>query len=969
MYRTFDLLQKSLYIIGFWSLIFYILEARKFGRDFIEVAAETILGVGIFGSILILFVFYITSVHRKTRSEKLLEKTKNVVEDGMIFTVGGHTKLLPVLPDSYLVESQVLTEFEREYAADSDSLDHLTLERSQKLKEVLDRDDSLDLVSEQEVLEKKESLTQHDEEDNSPIKAIKDQYTNSHESRRMDKGLLAYKHQFNLLYSHILNYELFALNKDIKNGTSKLSGNAVKEKKKQLQEKSQLLQIEIEESISKVLKAVKDFKYTGVVTTTPQIKARRQLDFSDYQLVNFTALFPFIDWLSLRSALALNNLDPEFKATLSSTELKKIESGELGLSLRDKRILWNAKRMYEIYLKRDKDLAVMDKSSYNMPISFDKNGQMYNPLEEPVGLCELLRFSQTVQMVTPTKAPVSKESQAPYSENDVLRLVFGLLTEKGRFNTNNNSRVGIIKDGLIYLNMAEFLPKFNGRFKETYPNIANQVEYKKALNMFYYKLKKMSLLGMRLMDDDSDLIAETYVYKTDGELFRIFFEFKSDNATFENGLIIHAAKMFKDIAANYKEYHVGIKILGLSDTSAIPASPHADKIQKLIQAHEKKQKNIKEMFEIQTTEKPIEVSPEQVVQDLNSEIQQVIPDPLESEFNVEETPSQPSKESKQPTPKKHEAKVAGAENLTSYDVLDVLDELDISVIDEISKNAFSGGKEDLLIANKNLESAESKSKVVSAYQYIHREVQVVSLKKASSQNSSGVNKVFAVNELNKKALQLVECSRSDINLAAKNLNFTILKLMDAQMKNTLKDDVFSHTAKSKHLLIPKDKVYKLFNVVEQMALYQKKGSSQFWSIREDEYKGSEDKDFSQIRVIECIQIDKAQEDNFYKKMRHEMWTKDKAEELFKEIKFRLESMSEQDKRKYGFKKSADGQMWLIPRQHIGQLKRTSIQINSFLAYTNQFKNNLSGDLKAYATQLESYVFAETTYIRFGKAEK
>jgi hypothetical protein len=103
-------------------------------------------------------------------------------------------------------------------------------------------------------------------------------------------------------------------------------------------------------------------------------------------LIIFTALFPYIDWLSLRSSAALNALDPELKKSLSSVELKKLDNSELGLSLRDKRVLWNARRMYDIYVNRDKDVAAHGKSVFNMPVSFDQNGKMYNPLEETVAL-------------------------------------------------------------------------------------------------------------------------------------------------------------------------------------------------------------------------------------------------------------------------------------------------------------------------------------------------------------------------------------------------------------------------------------------------------------------------------------------------------------------------------------------------------------------------------------------------------
>ena len=228
MYRTFDLVNKSLYIIGFWSLVFYILEVRKFGRGFTSVALETILGWCIFATITTLFVFYLASVYRTTRKENLIKRTKNVVEDGMVFTVGGHTKVFEVLPKALLVESDSLAAFEAEYSINSEESEELINARSQKLKSFLEKDIPLKLVLEKDILNSKENEQDIDDEDNSPIKTIKDQYNNSHESRKIDKGLFAYKHQFNLLFSHILNHELNDLNKAIKNGSCKDSRKVIR---------------------------------------------------------------------------------------------------------------------------------------------------------------------------------------------------------------------------------------------------------------------------------------------------------------------------------------------------------------------------------------------------------------------------------------------------------------------------------------------------------------------------------------------------------------------------------------------------------------------------------------------------------------------------------------------------------------------------------------------------------------------
>jgi preprotein translocase subunit YajC len=114
MYKTFELLQKAIYIICFWSLVFYILEIRKYDVSALGIAIETLIGWLIFLTIIVLFVMFVSSSHRQTKDTTKEKITKNVVEDGMVFTVGGHTKILPVLPEAYLIESEILNKYEED---------------------------------------------------------------------------------------------------------------------------------------------------------------------------------------------------------------------------------------------------------------------------------------------------------------------------------------------------------------------------------------------------------------------------------------------------------------------------------------------------------------------------------------------------------------------------------------------------------------------------------------------------------------------------------------------------------------------------------------------------------------------------------------------------------------------------------------------------------------------------------------
>lgn len=504
MYKTFELLQKAIYIICFWSLVFYILEIRKYDVSALGIAIETLIGWLIFLTIIVLFVMFVSSSHRQTKDTTKEKITKNVVEDGMVFTVGGHTKILPVLPEAYLIESEILNKYEEDNPSIESSKKEFIQSTGRLLKEVLDNPDATTISLSEENLFKaneggsevygdedqrnsfnstnNQSNAEIQKEANKGFKAVSGEFSNDHESRRIDKGILAYKYQFNLLYSHIVNWELYELQYRIRKGLDVYSKSELEAKKKALKDKAARTQEEIEQTLTKVLDALPKFKYKGITTTTPEIKARRELDLQDYQLIIFTALFPYLDWLSLRSSAALNALDPELKKSLSSVELKKLDNSELGLSLRDKRVLWNARRMYDIYVNRDKDVAAHGKSVFNMPVSFDQNGKMYNPLEETVALCEMLRFSQTIRLVKARNNAPSKKKSPIYNDNDIIRLVYTIFSEKNRFNTTSAyDRIGIIKNDLIYVDFDAFYPKFNGRFKEKYPHLANHLEYQKAI--------------------------------------------------------------------------------------------------------------------------------------------------------------------------------------------------------------------------------------------------------------------------------------------------------------------------------------------------------------------------------------------------------------------------------------------------------------------------------------------------------
>lgn len=996
MYKTFELFQRAIYIICFWSLIFYIFEIRNHDVSAMGIAIETLIGWLIFLTIIILFVMFVSSSHRQTKDSTKERITKNVVEDGMVFTVGGHTKILSVLPEAYLIESKILNKYEEDNPSIEVSKKEFIQTTGRMLKEVLDNPDTTTISLSEENLFKaneggsdvygdeeqrnninttsNQSSDEIKKEANKDFKAITGEFNNDHESRKINKGILAYKYHFNLLYSQIINWDLYELQYRVTKGLDVYTKSELAAKKAKLKDIAAKKQEEIEKTLAKVLESLPNFKYKGITTTTPEIKTRRELDLQNYQLIIFTALFPYIDWLSLRSSATLNALDPEVKKSLSNEELKKLDNSELGLSLRDKRVLWNARRMYDIYLNRDKDVATYGKSVFNMPVSFDHTGKMYNPLEETVALCEVLRFAQTVRLIKARTSGSNKKKSPVYTDNDIIRLVYTIFSEKNRFNTASAyDRIGIIKNELIYVDFDAFYPKFNGRFKEKYPHLANHLEYQKAIKVFFDKVKKMGLLAMRVRDENTDSTVETFSHKNNGELLKVFWEFKEKNTlTIDNTLILHASHMFKDILSDHQDYSANPKILGVSQTKAIPLTDYAEKIKPLIEAAEREKSRVKEIMEnVRNQSQPtVNKTHNSIIDNMNKTLEdqqqgsaEISVDPVieTTKLDIEPTLANPV-----PKPVSNNTHLDPAP--LSVDPLDQLDDLDKDLLDSILEHSLSATELDLGISNNALEDIKDED-AEDAFKYIHREVQVVSLRKSNQQERTKDGGYrYALNEFHKNKLQLIHCSRDAINDASLNLDFTILKILDSAKVTGNKDKYISHTTSSKNVLINKTKIFTLFNVIEQMALYQKKGNGTFWSIRQENCKaksGNKEK-FNQISVIECLTIDSSKEEAIYQSIRETMWNKDKAQVLFEEINNRLEQMDQATKNKLNILKDPKSDMHLIPKQHLGKFRRTGVNMNSFLAYCEQFKDQLSPDLAPYAENLTAIELSGKTTIKFEK---
>lgn len=1026
MYKTFELFFKALYVIVFWTIIGYVLETRKIGTSFTDVALTTIMGWCAFLAIGCIFLLYITSSHAKHKAAIKSKITHEVVEDGMTFTVGGHSKFDPVLPKQYQVQSSVVEKYNIDNPTQN-NINNALMASVSAVKELIIQEENAPHLSENEIFDKNEGTGEeiYGKEVNTiltintPVESLSNEnlksfvqqsdddieseankgyvaptsVSDSDQSRSIEKGIFFYQTQFNALYSYIINHEKHELDEGVRKGkiliVNKEPDNPQDEmyrgkkvytrdefqvKEIKIKVESESIRVQIDEILEKILNNIPKFKYKGIETTTPLIKPRKDYDFSNYQLLIFTAFFPFTSWLQIRSNRALNILDPKIAEHLTDEEIKKLDKSELGLSLRDKRILFNARRMYDIYLNRDRELAETGVSSYNMPFTIGEDGKKYNTLDESVALCEFLRQSLTIKAVKAKPKPQKKKNtNNQYGDSELIGLLSRLLHEKNRFNTQSaDTRIGIIKNDMIYIDYDSFVPKFNGLFSQRFPHLANNNEYTNAQYAIYKKLNAMGLLAMRKRKDSEHI--ELYDFFDKGELFSIYWDFgKGGNGiTIENTLIIHAAQMFKDLVPMNQESNGSPRIMGVSQDRAIPHSPYSKQIQSLIeqaQVEKAKAKAIQHEIVLQSESKT------KTIDDSISSINALVEDTVE----LTQSLGQGNTTKISVDLDKKPAEISQSSSLSTIDQIEKelkVDKEEAETLNEAALDViklYGANKPDFEIASRKLDKAPQKA----AESYLDKNVQVLLMRISpeheeievvkSSAEHQGRKFNFAVNE-NKQQIFLLTYSRSTINDYAKTIDLTIIKLLTLARSQNYINDTFEYSKDSKHLLISNKNIGRIFNVYEQMAIFQKKGESKLWKSTKSDFKSSsktKGNQYDQLSVIECIEFKESMEESIYKSLEVDIWDAEKAKDLFLKLNVKLKKMHQDLPRlKVSFDK--DTQHYIIPKGMLGKLNRLGMEVNSFLAYVEQYKETgaLKPELVRFSNNLFAFESDGTTKVNF-----
>lgn len=320
---------------------------------------------------------------------------------------------------------------------------------------------------------------------------------------------------------------------------------------------------EVDRNVANLMEALPNFGYEGISSTTPKIKKHPnfEIDLKAYQLSIFTAFFSVVSWLDLR------------------------ESGCLPtLALRDKRMLWGAKRLYDIYTNRDADLKKNRPSSYSIPLKAYKNG--FRLAHEELGcLVELWRFVENAKLVEITESR-SKVSSS-ITNHDLIELVKNLITEEERINGGNrDKRIGFWYDAKLYLEWEKFMVEARLLFVNYYHNEAQKVKNLDAL--IFNALKEEGYLAMEIKDKFKPL--DKGSVHDNGELFDVTWESTKsgggddDKSHVSRGtLVVHLRRAFRRATRNAKKGSNAATKFAVSEDTCVKGTPFWESRQKNIE--------------------------------------------------------------------------------------------------------------------------------------------------------------------------------------------------------------------------------------------------------------------------------------------------------------------------------------------------------------------------------------------------
>lgn len=345
-----------------------------------------------------------------------------------------------------------------------------------------------------------------------------------------------------------------------------------------------------QEYLTRILEAVPEFKYKGITSTTPKIKKLDSfnIDMKDYQLTIFTALFPYLKWLQFRENTAM-----------------------LQMELHDKRILLNARRFYDIYKNRDVNLKKGIPSSFTIPLKEYKNKELIVSLDEAVALVELARFASAEQIVV-VDDPIEKrkDNLNRVTEQDMIKLISDLLLQEDRLNgANRDKRIGMLAGGMLYLNWSDFIMQVKVEYMRSYPQHAKDL---KTMEYAVFDLfRRRDFLGMEIANRENPL--EPAQQFMNGQLFKVRWlggKATDSEITTDGVLVVKARRSFKPLntTQSIKKATSIPQIIGLDEEAYVANSEYAKELSEI-----KKVKRLKEKEE-QAKVKAVEEANKEIIQ-------------------------------------------------------------------------------------------------------------------------------------------------------------------------------------------------------------------------------------------------------------------------------------------------------------------------------------------------------------------
>lgn len=347
--------------------------------------------------------------------------------------------------------------------------------------------------------------------------------------------------------------------------------------------------IKCQEYLTRILESVPEFKYEGITSTTPKIKKLDDfnINMKDYQLTIFTALFPYLTWLQIREHTSV-----------------------LSMELHDKRVLFNARNLYSVYQKRDVFLKKGIPSPYTVPLKEYKNGWRV-PIEEAVALVELARFASAEQIVV-TEDPIEKrkDNLNRVTEQDMIKLISDLLLQEDRLNgANRDKRIGMLAGGMLYLNWSDFIMQVKVEYMRSYPQHAKDL---KTMEYAVFDLfRRRDFLGMEIANRENPL--EPAQQFMNGQLFKVRWlggKATDSEITTDGVLVVKARRSFKPLntTQSIKKATSIPQIIGLDEDACVANSEYAKELNNI-----KKAKRLKEKEE-QAKAKAVEEANKEIIQ-------------------------------------------------------------------------------------------------------------------------------------------------------------------------------------------------------------------------------------------------------------------------------------------------------------------------------------------------------------------